>query len=190
MDKFNTIFLLLFVFSSALYAQEDTTYAYLNRYREAINTSYQKNFDSVAETIHQPPIKQQDGNLSLRLWEYTMWGETLSSIRKVNGKWESSRLQLLNRGIKEKVFYPVISLDQVIATLTNFPYKNFPNQFELVNFTYTVDDGIRYALEIVLNGHYYHLAYDNPATYASKDKYNKQFADLISVLSSYFKEQK
>lgn len=126
MDKFNTIFLLLFVFSSALYAQEDTTYAYLNRYREAINTSYQKNFDSVAETIHQPPIKQQDGNLSLRLWEYTMWGETLSSIRKVNGKWESSRLQLLNRGIKEKVFYPVISLDQVIATLTNFPYKNFP----------------------------------------------------------------
>ncbi len=100
-------------------------------------------------------IKDTD-SFSLRLWTGSMFGNTLITFAKKDGRWDSHKYW----------YYSDTSIN------------------EIKNFADNIDDGTWYTLEVIRGKTYKVLQYHAPESFTESN--NQKFSAVIKLIDKYF----
>ncbi len=141
-------------------------------------------YEQLSQKFNLAELKQTD-SFSIRLWTGSMFGYSLTVFTNKNAKWDShSYSYSSDTAITEIKLTPKITTLEFLDKLRTFDFDTFVSQFQIKNFTDTVDDGTWYTLEITTGKTYKVFQYHSPELYNDID--NKKFSEVIKLCSEYF----
>ena len=180
-------FTILTLFFRNVHAQNDTSYSVALGLKEIINEFHRTQFDSIANELNLPKLKATSDGLSVRLWANNMYERDLYVLSQSNNDCTAQKyIAWGGRKFKQEKISTKATAISIIDSLKSFQLKDIPDQNEIKGMVFTVDDGVKYTLEIATKSDYYMWVYENPEIYSQIYPENRKFYKIIQLVKGYF----